>query len=59
MEDNYLKECFIKYEKVRQSGKYNMITESSKAAKKAGLSIQDYMNVIRNYTTLHNKYGGK
>lgn len=58
-DNNYLKDCFIKYEKVRRSGKYNMITESSKAAKKAGLSLQDYMNVIRNYNTLYKKYGGK
>lgn len=45
-------EDFKKYVKVQESGKYNMIVDSDKAAKKAGLSKDTYMDIIRNYETL-------
>ncbi len=40
---------FYKYEQVRQSGKFNMITESELAAQTAELEIDEYRNVVRRY----------
>ena len=40
---------FLFYERIRRSGKFNMITEAYEAAKAAGLTIAEYKNVIRNY----------
>lgn len=51
------KEKFERYEKVRRGGRFNMITESSRAAKAAGLSEDDYWEVISNYSELKEKYG--
>lgn len=42
-------EDFKKYEKVRLSGVYNMITEAPQAAKAAGLSRKAYENIIKKY----------
>lgn len=53
------KKLFDKYEKVRKSGKYNMITEADKAMKEAGLSPYDYYYVQRYYDMLSKKYGEK
>ena len=44
------------YRKVQSSGKYNMMTESVKAAQAAGLPHDVYMDIIWNYTALYNKY---
>jgi len=49
------KNNFNKYEKVRKSGKYNMITEAHLAAIEAGLSREDYMFTMKNYTQLKNQ----
>lgn len=38
------------YEKVRTSGKYNMVTDWALAAKEAGLTQDEYMHVIRHYS---------
>ena len=40
---------WLKYEKVRLSGKYNMITEANLAAKDAELTLNEYSDVIRRY----------
>ncbi|MBQ9160926.1 MAG: hypothetical protein IJ122_06350 [Methanobrevibacter sp.] len=44
--------AWLKYEKVRRSGVYNMITEWQHAAKAAKLSETQYSNVIRRYSVL-------
>ena len=41
---------WLKYEKVRCSGKYNMITEGRLAAKEAGLTLNEYSDIIRRYS---------
>lgn len=40
---------FVAYEKVRKSGKFNMMADSRAAAVSAGLTRTEYMNVIMNY----------
>lgn len=40
------------YEKVRASGRFNMIMEGNAAAKSAGLSRDEYIFVIENYSEL-------
>lgn len=47
-----IKDNFEKYEKVRQSGKYNMITEATQAAKEAGLTMIEYATVVFNYSEI-------
>lgn len=42
---------FYKYEKVRRSGRYNMIMESEKAIKACGITSQEYRDIILNYGT--------
>lgn len=41
---------FHRYEQVRRSGKYNMITEAPLVIKESGLRAKDYADVIRNYS---------
>lgn len=41
---------FYKYEQVRRSGKFNMITDFELAAQTADLEIDEYRNVIRRYS---------
>ncbi len=43
---------FYLYEKVRRSGKYNMITEATLAAKSAGLDMIDYRKIVLEYSYL-------
>ena len=43
---------WIKYERVRMSGKYNMVTEAGYASYEANLSMEDYREVQKNYTDL-------
>lgn len=43
---------FYKYEKVRRSGRYNMIMEADKAIKTCGISSQEYRDILLN----HNHY---
>lgn len=50
------KEEFLKYEKVRRSGKYNMIMDADAAWKAAGLVCCQYFDIIKNYSTYYNKY---
>lgn len=43
------KEMFERYEKVRKSGKYNMITNAIQAMKAAGLKPDEYLTVLQHY----------
>lgn len=45
-------EKFIRYEVVRVLGDYNMITEANDAAFMAGLTVEEYLDVIKNYDQL-------
>ena len=40
---------FRAYEKVRQSGKYNMITDAGAAMNESGLTKGEYFAVVENY----------
>ena len=51
------KQAFEKYEHVRKSGRFNMLTQSAFAAMEADLSSEVYWSVIRHYGTLKEKYG--
>ena len=53
------KQIFERYEKVRLSGKYNMITEANQAMDEADLRPCDYYYAMFNYNLLFKKYGGK
>lgn len=52
------KEMFDAFERVRSEGKYNMVMNAQDAAEDAGLSMDDYWIVIKNYTELKEKFGG-
>lgn len=49
-----LEEKLIRYELVRQQGRYNMLDE--RARQLTGLSEAEYMYIISNYEELMNKY---
>ena len=53
------KQIFDRYEKIRSSGKYNMITEANDAMHAAGLKDSDYYYAMFNYELLKRKYGEK
>lgn len=53
------KKIFERYEKVRSSGKYNMITEANQAMDEANLRPCDYYYAMFNYELLKRKYGEK
>lgn len=42
---------FYKYEKVRRSGRYNMIMEADQAIKACGISSREYRDILLNYIT--------
>lgn len=44
------KEMFLRYEKVRLSGKYNMIMDSETARIEACLSKEEYLEIIKQYS---------
>lgn len=46
------KSWFESYEKVRQSGEYNMVMDVAEASKKAGLTLEQYVFVIKHYDAL-------
>lgn len=50
------KETFLKYEKVRQSGKYNMITNMVRIMFENNIDFDDYQDIIHNYSTYYDKY---
>lgn len=53
---NNLKEPFLKYEKIRKSGKYNMIMDAKTVINKIGCSLSIYMDIIDNYTELKKRF---
>lgn len=48
------KEKYIAYEQVRREGRFNMFDPNARIL--TGLSKEDYLYVMKNYTELHNKY---
>lgn len=54
--DINLKNSFLKYEKARQSGEYNMIMDSSKVMYEYGINFHDYYYIIHNYDKLAKLY---
>lgn len=52
-------EMYKRYEKVRLSGKFNMITESAPAMKAADLTQDEYLTVIHDYSEYRDKYEAK
>ena len=50
------KEKFLAYYRVQMGGKYNMIMEATPAMKDAGLTIEEYFNIIKNYNKYYNAY---
>ena len=42
---------FYKYEKVRRSGRYNMVMEAGLAIKACGISSREYRDIIYHYST--------
>lgn len=50
------KEQFEAYVKVQQSGRWNMFMNAREAAKEAGLGLDTYFEVLKNYSTLAAKY---
>lgn len=42
---------FYKYEKVRRSGRYNMIMEADKAIRACSTSSREYRDIILGYNT--------
>ena len=45
-----MEEKFLRYEDVRKSGQFNMITEANKAMDYANLGEDDYWDIIQNYS---------
>lgn len=50
------RENFMKYYRVQQSGRYNMIMDATKAIESSGLSRDEYFDVIKNYEECYMKY---
>ena len=49
---NKLRALYLRYEEVRQSGLYNMLTEAGEARDASGLNEDEYDYVIQNYSYL-------
>ena len=45
-----MEDKFLRYEEVRKSGEFNMITEASQAMDYANLNEDDYWDIIKNYS---------
>lgn len=45
-----MEDKFLRYEEVRKSGEFNMITEAYQAMDYANLSEDDYWDIIKNYS---------
>lgn len=50
------KDTFRAFEKVRQSGVFNMITQAADVMKAADLTNEQYISIINNYDYLKEKY---
>lgn len=53
------KEMFEKYEEIRSSGKYNMITDANLVMAEMDIEPVLYYYIVMNYSLLKDKYGGK
>lgn len=42
---------FYKYEKVRRSGRYNMVMEAEQAIKACGITSREYRDILLSYST--------
>lgn len=51
-----LRQDFLKYEEARKSGKYNMIMDMNKVLVEYGISFNNYIYILSNYSELSNKY---
>ena len=51
-----LRQDFLKYEEARKSGKYNMIMDMNKVLVEYGISFNNYIYILINYSELSNKY---
>lgn len=51
-----LKQEFLKYEKARQSGKYNMIMDMNRVIAEYGIGYRNYNYIIKHYSKLAEKY---
>lgn len=54
-----IKKTFLKYEKVRRSGKYNMITEAATVMKRYHIYGDIYSYVIIHYSELYKQFINK
>lgn len=50
------KEDFIRYEALRKSGKYNMITDCSAVMNELNVTIGTYIEIISNYDKYYKEY---
>ena len=50
------KEKFLAYYRVQMGGRYNMIMEATPAMKDAGLTREEYFDIIKNYGKYYNEY---
>ena len=50
------REQFEAYVKVQQSGRWNMLMNAREAAKEAGLDLDTYLAMIKNYSKLAAKF---
>lgn len=50
------KEKFLSYYRVQMSGKYNMIMEAKYAMADAGLTKDEYFEIISNYNKYYKEY---
>ena len=54
--DDITKQEFEAYVLVQMSGQYNMIMEATSAMKDAGLTREEYFDIIKNYGKYYNEY---
>ncbi len=50
------REQFEAYVKVQRSGRWNMLMNAEEAAREAGLDLDTYFDVIKNYSKLAAKF---
>ena len=50
------KQKFLAYYRVQMGSQYNMIMEATSAMKDAGLTREEYFNIIKNYGKYYNEY---
>ena len=54
--EDVTREDFLRYEAVRKSGAFNMLTEVQDAAEDAGLELPIYRAILRNYAALSERF---